>query len=827
MGIANELASALERAISGDIPELIARGTAESPTILNKALAQQKARGGLPAGVGLRPAPTANVIPLEMQKLTRTTAVSVPYTLADAVGNVRHLVESVFRAQPGMPNDINAMAIHTRAMVNAANDQAELLVRKNVTDHLKSGPEDLALLSDYMKLMNDASQMASTARAFPERTVLGPSGENPLQVEAALAAMKPLIAANPNVQVAHQGARTLLDNMFDDMVARGYITPDRYRQNYTPQEQLGQVADALVKLRGSTKVAGTVLSAMQRRRGIAGPAETNIIKQLTDTLADYNRKIAEDDAVVSWLKDPTLNFTDKFKPGEIIPTGITRWSAKPGMPGYGIRTAESEVLQGAIDGLHEGATITTGHGFIIPTPLATMLDNFKPQRGSDVDTRLYKFGQMIARFLTIYNPPGRVLNFMQDNIVAMMGLPDEPSRALGIMQFTPLALREAFKGAFGKPSIFYDRLRQSGAASSMIVSDVGGAPMAQDFTRFSQQQPLKLSERLKQFSQALESAPRIAAGEEALARTGSLKEYGRVARAITLQYGSGAPAVARSAPMRMMAPFIQWMGLQSTRLFDLATTPGSRARTITAIAGVPTLVYMWNVHNDAFKAAYNAIPMYDKNGISVIVPDPTKDEPLLDSRGQVVRVPLRMWVPEQVLQNVGLGNLPDKLMRAVKGRVTPSEMITNAANEALKGTAQQLVIPNIAISTLTGKDLRSGKDLELADRIANIFPQTRLAKKIYDTAREGNIGQAAAQAALGLVGISTGTEAHKGTKLLDADLRDAMQERSDAVKSIHYWMREKKLAKAQDARNKELDAVAKIRRIKAAIAKEQTDATTP
>lgn len=821
MGIASTLAEGLLGGLKSAIPELADRGTAESPAVLNEAKvtspigtavrAPEVPYKGLPsseAAIRAEIPPRPGV----MQALRDGN----PEPIKTGVRNLKNMFASVFRADPSVPKDVQKKFYNGRVRANAAQDVADLDVR-DAFSPMKTDPKSQAtLLNDFMV---ESDNVATAQQQGVERVSDGRSLQ---EAQANLAALWDHVKNDPETSEAHSNIRAVLDHTFDDMVERGYIQPDRYREHYTPREMLTQIAQGLATSRGEKITSQKLMETLGRSSNVEGLRRTNVLDLLREHLGHYYRKTAEDDMLSSLLDDPTLNVTSHFKDGDPIPEGLGVYRPGPGMPGYAEKEAPHEMADGIVDGL--GADKYTG-GHVLPKPVVTALENFRNKIASPTERNVFRYGNAWARQMTVYAPRNTFLNLLSDYPVALMGIPGEKSRAMGIIRFTPQAIMETLKGVYGQGSPVFDMARREGLTSSTIATDVRGAPVSHEFSQYGEEPQLGPGETIKdamrRFRQSVETAPRIAAGLEALARTDNISEFGRAGRMSTLPYGAGAPAVARSPALRFIAPFVQFIGLASDRVFSMMTTEGSRGRMIAGLVAVPTAAAMWNYKNDDFRKVEESLPDFERAQMHVIAEDPKNPgKPLLDRTGKPVVLHFRYWVPEEVAKTFGLGNMPSRLYRVAQGRDKWTKVIQDIPEGMMGSAAGQVGPLGTAISFADTKNKFTGKDQPFSDKLWNLLPNFKAAHEAYLGYKNKGIGEAAKRAGEELAGISFANVTRRGKAVLDADLIDAQRAIKDARSEYRSRLLKGDTARAGEARQRMMDAIDDLRRVAAARAAE-------
>lgn len=824
MGILTSLTEAVVRSSKGALPELAERGTAAAPTILHEALAAVKA-----------PAQRAESIPFEglpsSRAAVRATSPPRPGVIdAFLAGDTAPLVEgvqrlkrnfaSIFRADPGVPRDVQVKMQNGRARGMAAQDNADLDVR-DALHPIQTDPKAQAtLLNDYMV------EADNVATAFQQRLDRLPDGRSTDEAHVNLALLQKALDRDPELKSAHENLRGILNTVFNDMVQRGYISPDRMRNDYTPRRMLTQIAEGLATYRGQEASGEKLGETFGRSSVVKGMRETNVLDLVRTHLGDYYRKVAEDEMLVSILDDPTLNFTSHFNPGDEIPPTLVAWTPGPGMPGYGVKAPEGHFLDGVLDGFNGDPTKYRG-GHVIPKQLAEALNTFHPQKMTDVEKGVYGAGSAWARQMTVYNPRNLVLNMLSDYPVALMGPEGEKSHALGIIRFTPQAIREVVAGLSGADSRIFDLARREGLTEvTPTVATTSGRPQSLDFNRFNPDvHPLgpvqTLKDSMRRVRQGVELVPRIAAGLDAISRTGSLKEFGRIGRSSTLPYGAGSPALTRYPGLRFLTPFITWLGLASDRVFKMATTKGSRGRILMGLTAVPTATMMWNYQNDDFQKVENALPDFERNQTHIIVPDITDpSKPHLDRFGKPVVLRFRYWMPEEIARTFGLGNLPSRIRRVASGRSTVFKEVQRMPKDIMSSAASQMGAVGALIALGDTKNKFTGQDEPFSQKLWSLLPNLRTAHEIYRGAVNAGPEEAAKRGVQELAGASFASVTRKGRNAFDADLAETQRKISEAKIQYRSALVKGDHEKATIARSRMLAGVKDLQRIAKARAKE-------
>lgn len=825
MGVLDTVTEAVVRGLGNALPEAGARGTAENPAILEAARAlvrptAQRAESipfeGLPSSQAAVRA-TAPPQPGVMESLRAGD----PQPLIDKIQNMKRNFASFFRADPGVPQDLQAHMQTHRARIMAGQDNADLDIRDALRP-LQTDPKAQAtLLNDYMV------ESDNVATAHQQRLDHLPDGRSVEEANTNLALLDAAMKKDPELTAAHANIRGILNTVFDDMVTRGYIQPDRYRQDYTPRRMLTQIAEGLATYRGGEAGSDRLSESFGRSSKVGGMRETNVLDLVRDHLGDYYRKTAEDEMLAGILDNPEFNFTAHFQPGDEIPPTLRVWKPGPGMPGYEVKPPEAHFYDGFMDGLSTDPTKYTG-GHVLPEAIAKALETFHPQKASELEKGIYKAGTAWARQMTVYNPRNLVLNLLSDYPVALLGAQGEPSHALGIIRFTPQAIREVAAGLTGKESQIFDMARRTGMTEmTPTVANTNGRPQSMDFSRFDPDaHPLNpvesLKDTMRRMRQGVELVPRVAAGLEAMARTGNLQEFGRMGRSSTLPYGAGAPALTRYPGLRFLTPFISWIGLASDRVFKLATTKGSRGRTLAGMAAVPTASMMWNHQNDAYMQVENSLPDFERNQMHIIVPDlhdPSK--PRMDKFGKPVVLRFRYFMPEEVARTFGLGNLPSRISRVAAGRSTALKEVQRLPQDILSAGTGQIGAIGSLIALGDTKNKFTGQDEPFSQKLWSLLPNLRTAHEIYRGAVNGGPGEAVKRGAEELSGASFAAITRKGKTPFDADLAETQRAVNDAKIQYRSALIKGDHEKAMVARDQLDNALVDLRRVSAARAKGQ------
>jgi len=664
-----------------------------------------------------------------MRPFVRATEAPKPPEVADLIQNTKRLLGGFTNAEPNLPKHYQDMFLEARYRTETAGARADKVVLDRVASKFDGDvPAKARLMSDYLTLADEFSDLQSRFAKDPDTPVYGRGGATIDKVEAELHAVMGEMRKSPDVVQAAQGFRNVSDELFNNMVSYGLIAPNRYRKDWTPRQQIMEIARGMSEAYGEGSVGGEVLSTMERRTVTGGVTETNMVDVLRKVLKEFHEKVAGDDLVLRVLADPSLNRTDEFalKPGALLPEGWGLYRPRPGLPGWRIPEAEAHVATGAADRLGADARTLVPGAFVLPKDMIHRLENFypKPPRPG-IESSAYAAGRAMARTFTVYNPANTAMNAVSDFGLAALGLPGEKNDLGGFLRFYPQAALEAVRGAFGGASPIYERGVQEGLGSATFVGATGGESVPASLAAALGKEPSKnpfahAGNVMRRARMAVEMAPRLAAGMAAEARTGSAEEFGRVGRAITLPYGAGAPEHTRSPFFRFAAPFVQFMGLATDRVAKLLTLPGSRGRTWAAVLAVPTAAFMWNRQNEAFRTVEMSLNKRDRYAMHVIVPNLSDPErPALDVNGKPVVLRFRYFVPEEVAGMFGISNMPSRIADYVEGRAGIVDELASSGASAVENIGNQVVPAQIAASLASGRNLQTGEEqprLEIATR---------------------------------------------------------------------------------------------------------------
>jgi hypothetical protein len=822
------LSSALDKVFTRAVPEAADRGTAEAPTILTKALANAPKPGELPPGIRERAPDVPFAGPEQMRQASRVTAApATKQTLSDIVDNTYTGLSGLFKSEPGLPNDLNESFGETRSLERRIRDQVELELRDEtlapIANQGKQSYVQAQQLWDYMvnadRTAQAAAQGLDTVDGIPARTVEKATADT-------------WNALTPAAQAAHENVRKKYDEAFQFAIQRGWIDPARYREGYSPIKRMAMVLDAMRQAGGEDGIGSDALVQFLRRAKSGGLRETDGTVLLTDYLTSIRRRAAQEDLAAKIINDPTLNFTDHpdvknlMAAGKPLPKGLAYWTPEPGGMGYIQKDPLQHSLDGALDGMNMPQNRDRGRQFVLPTRVAEALNNYNPRIPGEAENAIYRNSRAFSRVFTSYNPAVTSVNLVSDHALALTSLAAEggPGRVMGFLREWPDAAKSAIGGVFfGKGGAKYKRALNEGLASSTFTYDVGGAPVSnitQQFRAADSRTGLKaaaqaaaaaLPDFLAKARQTGEMIPRIAAGQEALQRTGNLSEYGRVGREITVNFSKG-PAIMRNPTAGFAAPFYTFFGAVTPKILSLATDKSTRGGMLTALAAVPTTVMLWNYHDDDYEKVENSLPDYERDNMHYIVPGPD-GKPLMDPTGKPIVKRLQFWVPEQVASMFGLQNLPSRMRRVAEGRSTVGDFAGESASTAGRFWAGSILPARLALELGFGRSLLTGQEQKPADAIVNMIPQAKLIRDAVLNAKSFGPREAARRTLSSLAGLPDAAVVRKGGGTLDADLMDAKRDLGLATARMRNFYINGDTARGKDAEKDMKEATDRLQRI--------------
>jgi len=831
-GIGKAAAEAAEALKTPAVPEAAARGTAEHPTVIKPGTIQPRTRAFMPD------VPVAGVP--EVAKEVNVTQ-NRTQTLPDKIQGLKTMLGGFIRRNPNLPKDVQEKMYTGSWRKNAADEVADL----DVADWLKplqTNPvEQHKLVSNYMTTADEVAQalrMGKThVRDIPVETW-----------QQSLSMLQAAVDKDPEVQQTLKNIRGGLDEQFDDMAARQWIPQDRYLEDYTPIRRINAMADGLASITGEEPEAlkSRLIAAQRERSGGLDPREGDLVSTLRSTRAEYLRKVAEHELALDLFSDPTINLTEHYRNGEPLPKNVRVVRTGPGMFGATIKSNEGYFLDGALKSMDPKGQLNLG-GFVVPNAIADAIAHFNTPVHTGAENKWYKAGTNIAKMLTVYNLANTNVNRPSDLAVAMF-LPGEgPAHPMGVLRWYGEATKAAYKGSFnkggtivnlhGRPVDVWDLAIREGLTSGTIAHDVGGGlHVPPEIARLYPEAEQNHANWLQQIGRTLESdrlateaSPRIAAGLEAVERTGDWSQFGKVGRDVTFRYGAGSPQMATFPAIRMISPFITFQGLATARILDMANAKslGTRGRLALGVMAVPLSFWMWNTQSDEYKQVENALPEYERNQLHIIVPDPINPAKVRrDVEGQPVVLRFRYWVPEQVMSQVGMGNLAERIGREAQGRDTPMQFLEQSGQQAGQSIGNMMVLPQIVKEMATGKS-EAGQALSPVDLLNRAAPITRVVTNSVERAQNYGLAEGVKTAAGEAAGLRFAKPRHVDAQLLDAQLQDAVREMRQAKGAFATAAKNKSGSDFTDAKNDFLKKVKEVQRLQKQVKAEKEAGYAP
>lgn len=808
------------------LPEAAARGTASHPVLLEKAIKEGPPITQRAPGIPFKGEPL-------VKEATRETAEKPMRTAFDSVQEVLTSLKGFVDPYPTVSKDISEKLYKGAWRKEAAHPVADADVGSWYKPLQRDPVSQTTLVSDYLTTMDEVAQATKSGRDKIR--------DIPLDVwQASAERLQKEVDMDPEVQETVKNIRTNLDDMFNDMAQRGWIDPKRYLSDYTPIRRLNAMLDGLAEFTGEDPqgLKSRLLSAQQKRGGPVGHRETDILNLLRSHRTEYLSKIAQHEAFVDIISDPTVNFTDKYIGRDTIDKGLKVYRPGAGLFGSTAKTREGYLLDSYMKAIDPDGKLTPG-GYVLPEKLVTALESFNKRQLVGEEGKFAKASGKLAKWLTVYNPANTQINRASDLAVAMF-LPEEgTAHPIGVLKWYGKATKAAYGRAFGdKPYLvnlhgrtvdIADLAVREGLTTGTIQHEVGGEVAPLDLMRLTPEGQQMHNEWLAHVGKTMEAdrlatemAPRIAAGLEAVERTGDWSQFGKVGRDITFRYGAGAPALSRFPIARAMAPFMQFQGLATQRMLAMADAKGMapKARLALGLIAVPMAIHSWNTQNDEYKAAEASLPEYERNQMHAFMPDPNNPAKVKrDVSGAPVALRFRLSVPDQVAAFIGLGNAAPRLERVFSGRDTPMQFAQQSVDQSAENVSSMLVIPSLIKQVVTRKT-EYGKDLSAMDLVNRVMPVTRLATDTYQAAADAGPGVAAETLLGDLTGTRQARSVHADTAMLDAQLKAAQKALSDAHKEKRIAAKNGPPSKLKAALKKVDEAADEVRRV-AAIRKKE------
>lgn len=771
------------------LPSIEARGTAAAPKLLTEAMAK-----GSPI---VERAPLA---PFHGEEVTK------PYVRAtykppvpNPVETLKTLAKGFIDRDPEVTTSVLRSNDLQETLYEGAwrHEAAPSVADRDVADWfspLKRDPINQAqLVHDYMITLDEVAQA--------QRRGADKIKEIPIDVwQASADQLQSRVEADPEVAQTVKNIRENLDTMFSDMSTRGWIDPARYLDDYTPIRRINAMLDGLATFTGEEPQAlkDRILSAQQKRGTSISKRETDMIDLLRRHRTEYLSKVALHEAFLDLVADPTINFTDRFVGKDELPIGLRKYSPGPGMFGATAKTSEGHLFDAHLKAIDPKGKYTVG-GYVFPEKLVAALEEFNKRNLVGTEGKLAKAQGAIAKWLTVYNPANTQVNRASDLLVAMFYPEEGKAHPLGVLRWMGKGTSAGYGTAFsGKPQYVTlhgrtvdigDLAVREGLTSGTVQHLVGGERMPSELLHLTPEgQALHdkwfadIFKTMEADRLATELAPRIAAGLEAVERTGDWSQFGKVGRDITFRYGAGAPRMSRLPIMRAMAPFLQFQGLATQRMLHTWGAKGMepKMRLAMGLVAVPLAIHAWNTQNDNYKQAELALPEYERNQMHIWMPSEDPAKPRLDVDGKPVALRFRLWVPDQVAQTLGLGNAAPRMQRVLEGRDTPMQFLTQTLKMSGESISGNLVIPQIIQQALGEKSPMGQTPKSPSEKVERVFPLARLAGETYRATKNYGLGEGTLKFIGNITGMRPATVMHVGTGLWDAQVKEAQRAVKDA-----------------------------------------------
>lgn len=566
----------------------------------------------------------------------------------------------------------------TQARINNAPEVAmadlDALATKHLTGSGRPKAQERELLSQAMTA-DDMLHEAARGRKQPLDAATLESHSAELLRAASL---------EPEVSAMMKAMRAQYDAMIDDLQRRGFAVGKI--KGYSMKRGLQALEDQGILQRGASKIGSREPGFMKSRgRADQGYRESDAFQLYQDYRASYLKKIAEADLIDKIRNDETTNLMKstyqrarKRETGH-WPAGYSEITLEVGMPGAGIRRT---VRKG-------GKQATRPVKMVIPTELAETLKKFNPAPYSDAEALALQGGNVAAQSATTLNPANRSLNIVSDLATASMGLPGERGAITGGITLRrlmggPRAFRDLMRGTSGKPTPTptgdaFDKALRSGSVSSTFQHEIGGTPVSARVKEYyappaADRNPLKAMlegtrrtvGEAQRFATVSEAYIRESARDEAIKRGLTEEQANEIARQITLPYGSGSSAFAKSKLSRLIGRFAQYPAMMDLRAWRLLTTPGSIARGA-AVLTLPGLVEaLVNTSTPDREEFERALPPYVRDQDHILV----KND---NSPGGFDVYVTRLNPFNETMQRWGMGNIAGRAYKAARGMEPPEE----------------------------------------------------------------------------------------------------------------------------------------------------------
>lgn len=839
-GLAEGLTKALERVVqpalekAGErlrvVPEAAARGTAERPAILERALRNAPKEGELPAGVREAGKDVPFAGPEKFRQPSRTVPTAERESLANIVDDAKVRIAGLWKAEPGLPKDIGDAFSETRGIEKRIRQQVELELRDDVMKPIAGlGKESFAKARRVWDFMVNADRAAQAAAQGLDEV----DGIPKKDLEALVAST--WNALDPVQRDVHERVRRKYDEAFELAIARGFVKPEQRLEAYSPIRRMAMVLNAMFEERGETGVETEKLAQFLRRGISGGVRQTDGLTLLTDYLTSIRRRIAQEDLLAQLVADKTIHFTDhpeiatRLATGKPLPPGLSLYELRPGRIGYIKKNPAQQVMDGVLDHMNMPKGRDRGRALVFPDRIVKALETYSPRVPGDDESAIYKLGRAYTRAFTVYNPAVTAVNFASDHVLALSRAVSEggAAQALGFLREWPDAVKSAVGGVFfDKGGEKFERALREGLTSSTYTSEAGGLPVSDILKEFHEAPARSLMQTAKEAlafipdqlakgRQAVELMPKIAAGEEALRRTGDLSAYGKIGKDITIDF-TKAPAATRNPTFQFMAPFYAFFGAATPYVLEMAKKNGGRNPMLAAIVAVPTTTMLWNYQNEEFAKVERSLPEHEQMNLHVIIAD-AEGHVLRDPTGRPVVKRLQYWVPEEVAKMFGLGNLPSRLRQVTEGRVTPSEFASQSGSAAAKQWVGHIMPAKLALEFGMGRSWYSGEEIKRSEALAGAIPQTKMVHNFILGAKSYGLKEQALRTGSEAFGLSQAGLEQRGTASLDAALMDAKRDLQKARLRMRRFLIRQDTAGAQEAMKDMAAARDRLKRVATAI----------
>lgn len=762
--------------------------------------------------------------PAPIQEAVRATENRAAETTTDKVMGLRKLAESFVRPDPGVTKPVEETMFKGRSRSRASHDIADLDVSAWYKPLQRDPINQNTLVSDYMTAADEVAQA----------TRYGKDRIRDIHIDLwknTLDKLQKQVDADPEVQSTIANIRAGLDEQFGDMSARNWIKKDRYLDDYTPIRRLNATIQALAGYIGEDPEAmkSRILSQQMKRQGGSALRETDLPVLLRGVRAEYLAKVAEHEAFLDLLSDPAVNLTEKFitAEGRIVenlPSNLRVVRPGPGTFGATMKSPEGYFLDGALKSLDDKGVVNVG-GYVMPEAVADAVAHFHPRQTKGLENKVYGHAMSLMKNLTVYNPKNTNVNRVGDLVTALFFPGEGKAQPMGVLRWAGKANAAAYKGAFnqegrvrvklhGREVDLWEHAVREGMTSGTLAEHLAGSDIAlpPDLARLypgMEQTRANWFETAKRTLQAdrlaTEVAPRIAAGLEAVERTGDWSQFGRVGRDVTFRYGAGAPRAANFPIVKMMDPFIQYMGLATSRFLEMANSrnAGPKARILLGLSAVPFAMWKWNTQNDAYKQVEDSLPREERNKPHIVLGSfENPGEPQRDVEGNPVVLRMRFLIPEQIAQMAGMAQLPSRVGRVMEGRDTPVQFAKDTGEQAKSSLGDMLVLPSMLKEVISGKSELTGKPMTPTDVVNRVLPITKIATKAIERGQTYGPAEGVKTAVTEATGTSYVKGRRSGPRLLDSDVKDAQRDVNDAKRSLRWAMRNGTPNQVRDAQKR-------------------------